>query len=882
MKKLLLLGAGILALTQSISAGPISPEQALQRVTSSRNKAMSSVGSTPKLIYTESTDDGVASVYIFNRSNNDGFMLLSADDRAYPMLGYTDEGSFDPNNIPPALQYMLGEYSRQIEYANSHPDVALKSKGVAEARLNASRAGRQSIEPMIQTQWDQVAPYNNLCPDRPIYSGGNIAGSAPAYTGCVATSMAQVMKYWNYPDKYNQIPAYKVYDSNGDIDQEYTRLRSASLNWDDMLLDYTGNYTEAQAEAVAVLMRACGYSVKMDYGTDSSGALAMAVRDAMVNYFKYDGNAQYTLRMYYATSDWEELMYNNLKNVGPIICGGGSLVGGGHSFICDGYDEATGFFHFNWGWTGMSNGYYSLDALNPDALGSGGGYGGGYNFTQDAVIGIQPPTGEPVESRPAQMTQCGSLIANVTSDNILQFNLDMEAEGMWVNYTNKTLYPLFGARFELQGSDKEPVYVNIRTYSNGIKAGYGAAPYATDGKGNITARLFDINLNNANLEDGTYKVSIATKNSKSLLADWLDVIIPHSYYGYIILKKQGNTYTVENMEAPSLIVKSWEFTTPIYYSSLVGLKVEIENPSDVELTTGLAPYLVSKNPMADGARLGLLGESVFVTVKPHSTVTREWSTMFYNLNSTASVTEPTEFMMAFMDEASYGIFDTEETVIVKPTPEPKIFLASTPRVENAHYESANISGIDIDIYAVWDPQEIRVSYDLRLESEFFGYPILACLCERSEENQNAVSMDTPGKVTTASCSISYPQMRAEKTYMLVMAYDNGAGAVILPYTEKDNVKNVFLILDTSGVDDVVADGGSMAIDYDRDGGVVSAKSAGEIVSLSVYTVSGSLIGTVNGNGDSEVSLSVNDAPRGVIIARATDARGNVKTLKIVR
>lgn len=261
-----------------------------------------------------------------------------------------------------------------------------------------------------------------------------------------------------------------------------------------------GQYTEAQADAVAYLMKAAGYSVKMDYAQDSSGALAMNIANGLRKYFNYDSNIFYTLREYYSATQWAQMIYDNLKNVGPLLYGGGSMLGGGHSFVCDGYD-GNGYFHFNWGWSGMSDGYFSLDALNPSSLGSGGGGGGGYNFTQDAVFGIQPPTGKPTEDRPLAVTQMGSLFGQI-SGSTLAFGLFVQEGAAWVNYNPTDMKVQFGAIIEPLGEtqgEKKFTLISDKRYN--IVPGYGADPNTMKPQ---------VNLNDLNLADGKYKFTIAT------------------------------------------------------------------------------------------------------------------------------------------------------------------------------------------------------------------------------------------------------------------------------------------------------------------------------------------------------------------------------------
>lgn len=245
--------------------------------------------------------------------------------------------------------------------------------------------------PLVKTTWNQGAPYNDLCPQK----NGQIT-----YTGCVATSTAQVMNYHQWPPQGTGTVSY---DWNGQtLSMDFG---ATTFAWNDMLDSYptatTG--TDAQRQAVATLMKACGYALHMTYGLSEdggSGAYSSDIANVLINNFSYDVTARYVQREFYSPEEWEQMIYDNLADIGPAIYGGhGSL--GGHSFICDGYDT-DGLFHINWG--GTSDGYFRLSALDPPSLGAGGG-AGGFNSQQNATLGIRKP--QPGSVRPLPYIVCG-------------------------------------------------------------------------------------------------------------------------------------------------------------------------------------------------------------------------------------------------------------------------------------------------------------------------------------------------------------------------------------------------------------------------------------------------------------------------------------------
>lgn len=848
MKKQLLLGIIATGFGLYAAATPLTPEEALSRLSTDGPRKVLSKNGTPELVHTQLTPKGENAVYVFNQPDHRGYILLSADDVAIPLLGYADSGSFDPANIPPAMQWWIEEYGRQIEYAAAHGITSASTS--PSLRRQAAETARQEIAPMLKTDWDQGEPYNNQCPTD---------ATVRTYTGCVATAMAQVMKYWEYPERGTGTITYTA----ASLSKKLTlNLSKTAFDWDNMLDTYLpGQYNETQANAVAYLMKACGYAVKMDYGTDSSGALAMNICRGMTKYFNYDGNAHYELRMMYSSDQWADMIYTNLKEVGPILYGGASYIGGGHSFVCDGYKD--GLFHFNWGWTGMSNGYFSLEALNPSALGAGGGGGGGYNFTQDAVLGLQPPTGKPVVTKPDQLIEMGSLIGEVANDS-LYIGLEMQAGGMWVNYNPTTMYVDLALSFAPQGSGAGATkHFKMTDRPVKIDPGYGTGPEYVNSARPLTA--YD-------LTDGTYKVSVMTLDTKDAEADWLPVRNPYTYYDYFVLTKKGEEYTVTNMEPACVDVVDGGITGDIYFGCVQRVWCEVENKSDIECSTGLAPYILDSN-------IGLLGESVLVSVPPHSKKRVEWTTQLYALRQMNAPTEDMPMILTFLDENSMLVYinDIQKRVTLKPNPgQPS--LTSTPvKVANAEREIvSDASGIKT-VYTITDPNNIKISSRLTLNSGYFSYPVMACLCIETDEGLFIETYSggncflDKGVTTTFNTVMSYPALTPDVNHKLIMAYEVPNGLLPIPSTTTSELR-----INSAGVEDVVADDATLSVSYDKATATVSGASAAGDVELTVYNVNGAVIAAgVN-------TLSLEQLSSCIAIVKAVDADGNTRTLKIAR
>ena len=313
--------------------------------------------------------------HIFNIGDNEGFVIVSGDDRTVPVLGYSDKGSFDANQMPDNVKAWLDGYARQISSLSS---------GVAPVRVLPSHP---TIQPLVKAEWGQKSPYNNDCP----------FGSV---TGCVATAMGQIMCHYKWPEQTTkEIPGYTT------TKNAYPMVAQpqTAFDWDNMLDKYVGGETDAQAQAVSTLMLCIGKAVEMDYDAGSSGAITNKIAPALKEYFDFSPNVREVQRSHYSIVEWDALIYNEIAAGRPVLYGGQSS-GGGHQFICDGY-AGDGLYHINWGWDGWLNGDYLLSVANPNGSGTGGTSGyDGYSMDQSAVIGLEPNKGQALISGEKNLT----------------------------------------------------------------------------------------------------------------------------------------------------------------------------------------------------------------------------------------------------------------------------------------------------------------------------------------------------------------------------------------------------------------------------------------------------------------------------------------------
>lgn len=364
--KTALMTLGILSISMASWAEPVTPDQAMQQA---KKFVQTRRAKNPKLRYATGTTPQlkqvgqVSGLYVFNVGDDNGFVIVSNDDRATPVLGFSDSGSFNVSRMPDNMKAWLQGYADQIEW--------MKQNNIS-APLRTVGEDFESIKALMSSVWGQNDPFNNSTP---------VVGGQHCVTGCVATAMAQVMYYHKWPQNATSIPGYGSLGT----------LPSTTFKWADMLDDYRGTYSTDAGSAVAELMQYCGWSVKMNYGPSASGASANKVADALKSFGYNSTTTQYVSRSFYTYENWVKMIYHELSEGRPVFYAGSS-VDNGHAFVCDGY-LMEDFFHINWGWEGLSNdGFYRLSVLAPENQGTGGSASSSaYSFGQEAVVGIQKP-----------------------------------------------------------------------------------------------------------------------------------------------------------------------------------------------------------------------------------------------------------------------------------------------------------------------------------------------------------------------------------------------------------------------------------------------------------------------------------------------------------
>ena len=324
-----------------------------------------------QLASTYTTDNSEIAFYIFNTPN--GFVIVSADDCETPIIAYSHEGRFNPNDVPVQMEGHLQDFVARIQYGivnhiEANEFTTKQWKLVKTTGHLNDRKDAKAIEPLLSEKWHQGCLYNSLCPTMEHTPCGH------AEVGCVAVAMGQIMHYWGYPNTGWGSNSY--YNQGIELSADFG---STNYDWEHMPDSLTESSSDAEIEAVATLLYHCGISVNMKYGENGSFANSADVPNALKRYFDFSRQLHRD-KMGNSNSAWLTKLKDCLDLQRPIYYSGQGDAGG-HAFVCDGYDD-NDLLHFNWGWGGNGDGYFALGNMNVI----------GYNFNDNnhAILDIFP------------------------------------------------------------------------------------------------------------------------------------------------------------------------------------------------------------------------------------------------------------------------------------------------------------------------------------------------------------------------------------------------------------------------------------------------------------------------------------------------------------
>ena len=426
----------LVAAFSSLMAGPVDQQKAQK--TGAKFLSTTTVGQKCADIQLQlvsaAVDRNGVDYYVFNVENGEGFVIIAGDDRVKPILAYSTTGQYDPNDLADGFRFTLDGFREEIQYVRGHnlsatPDIVAEWKSVSETgSLNRGLQTRAVVGPLCQTLWNQNYPYNSQCPEDSEGSGGHV------YAGCVATAMAQVMKFYDWPDIGTGSHSY--YPSG--YGQQTANYGETEYHFELMPLAIDSTSTEDEIFYIAQFQHQCGIAVDMQYSGDGSGAYSDDVPPALRNYFRYNCDDHITNYNFwgwggYSNEEWTQMLKDGgLDEQIPLYYSGQDDSGaGGHAFVCDGYDE-NDYFHFNWGWSGRDNAWCPIGALNTTK----------YAFnTFNGFTGHIIPNTDEYAQRPDSVTRM-QVVENETFNGITLF---------WTNPTTA-----------LNGNDLTDINVTIR------------------------------------------------------------------------------------------------------------------------------------------------------------------------------------------------------------------------------------------------------------------------------------------------------------------------------------------------------------------------------------------------------------------------------------
>lgn len=829
--------------TATAHSALVTPSEALARAMANGPlKAAGSQSTAPQLVYTATAADGLDGYYVFTSAPSGGYMILPADDDAAPMLGYVDSGNFDIDAIPANMRTWLDGYADQIAWMRSHPATAEAGSAVV---ATVAAPARKPIAPMLTTRWNQDEPYNLLCPKSEQFD-------ATCAAGCVATAMAQIMKFHEWPavgigsNSYNWKYIYNGISCEGSDALDFS---SISFDWDNMLDIYTSESTDEQRTAVATLVHACGVAVNMNYTPSMSGASMYDALTGLCNYFDYP-SASLRPRDYYNSSEWEEMVYGELAAGRPVFYDGNSQ-GSGHAFVCDGYSD-DGYFHINWGWGGSSDGYFLLTVLNPPTLGIGGGSQSGFNFNQNVIINIAPSTAQLEQDR--YFVASGGLSTDNTSYSTQSSNISFypntngqqDELTLFVNYSPVTVKGFFGIR--IIGEDKD-VYTKNESKNNRsveLNPFWGMRSFAV--------RPSDIL---GSVGNGSYVVTPAFYDED---ADrWYDVDMPVSANQYLAMTVADSEITFEMPTAsPSISISSVVPVTGIASGMQFTMDVTLNNSGTTYYGPLTAMFMADVEPTTAYA-----ATTVAVEVPAGSTID-------YAYTAALDDVQPGNYSVVFVDAAKQVISEPVEVYVDKAGT-----LSLNAVTLNAYEEKYIFNPIFkmYGDYGVVHCDDLQFTVNLSATGGLYNGPISAAIFDTGNEykyvgeySSNAAYIaDGETKDVVISGSLTEGIIGNLYIAQLYDCQNNllGREAGIFPF---------FVLGESSvvptGIDEVGVTGTDAALAIV--GNTLAIAAADAIAQVDIYSISGMTMLTQRGDGSNSASVDISRlAPGHYVVAVAT-------------
>lgn len=763
----------------------------------------------------------INTVYIVG-TGGQGYLILSADDVAPAVLGYSDNGGFDPQNIPANMQEWLNGYSDVIALA------AERGGRVLQAPANPAL---KDIAPMVKTRWNQGEPYNILCPMQTI--NGQVYRT---YTGCVATAMAQVLKTYEYPTQGFGTNSYTWNNQTLSFD-----FGNTTFDWANMTDIYNNNSTIEEEDAVAELMYACGIASYMNYSAGGSGAAGVNAAVGLVNYFGYDPTVQYLMRDYYPLPVWSTMIHEELSKGHPIYYDGAN-ASVGHAFVLDGYRSADGFFHVNWGWGGMSDGYFSIVTLDPDAQGIGGSTEG-YFSGQSGIFNLKPA--EEGSNEIAPVFYCQGLNTETRT-----YTRDQDVEigsenGGFFNYSLGDMTVKFGLKLTASNGTTEYSWWSYGNYELGY--GYGF-------------RIFDIKGSDFPNVSGEYIAEPCVQTGNNVY----EIPCPAGMSSKLKVTIDGNNITVAPVPVQRhLTASGFEALTPFYRNRLAIVELTVANSGDEYYGSIDARLYDSSNKMIN------LGTTIVDLLDGESQTVSFSGSLPFGVKLGAGE-------LKFFDDNGEQIGESYSVNIEKaPSGDPVLTISNV-------MAPGAVSGLGTEQnpYVV-NADNVEITANVSNASGYFFNSLRIYFFDGSGSSSTYLQARlipiTAGDTKVYSFrgdmsgalekGVTYACRFAE---LKTNSVETLAGSPVFYVT----------VSDQSGI--ATPETGSFGVSPNPVEGSATVSAPAAITGMQLYNISGALCGSYEGSGDTSAQIDLTDKAAGQYFLKVTVGEGETATLHIIK
>ncbi len=778
-----------------------------------------------KLVYSAEVDNQPMA-YVFANTASQGFMIVSADDVASPVLGYSDNSVIDPDNMPSNLKAWLDGYAREIAYATQHP--SFNDTPVASA---AEATDHAAVAPKLTTTWNQDAPYWNACP--------TLNGSR-CYTGCVATAMAQVMNYHQWPEKGQGSISYSWnFNNQQTLKCDFSAI---TFEWDKMLDNYTSSSPADNCNAVAQLMMACGYASQMQYTPYASGTTGYSAATGMINYMNYDKSLAIQDRSWYSSAEWDNIVYTELTTNGPVYYDG-TGSDGGHAFVCDGY-RGNGYYHFNWGWGGLSDGYFLLNALNPGSQGAGGNTTG-FNYSQSIMQNLsKPKAGSTVTAIIASEGGFTTSTTSTTKGRSVTFQTVVTGQGY--GYFSFSVQPISNVSIGVK-------YVNTVTQAVGYMTSYSLSNISLDplhGFAQIPVTIPSL------IADGSYIISPVYKVGSG---EWTDIKNQGSYNNAMTMTVSGTSVTFANVGAEAKIEASdVKLNNSITTSSGFNISLKLTNSGTREFNGQVEARLLN----ASGYVVNY-GEPYTTILEPGESINVTYVSALVNGTLSADT-----YSLRFYSPTSKQYLNEPVSVTV----------FEEPQMTCSKFVIGNQNAINCN--------DVRARATVTCSTLGYTGPI-AFIAYHVDDTSTPVGMFQTEPITFAageskSVTVSgiFQEGKVGESYIGTMAFLGQDGH----YNQIGTATVRFRVSTASGIDDVTADRASdAAVIYPNPAeSMATLEVPAAISSVDVYSLSGAMMKVNTDIDGNRASLDVSSLPSGTYIVIAACADGTRMPVKLIK